>query len=71
MGFRTLLACGARQVLAPLWPVFVEVAVDVGLAALTALSVRRELDEMLAELHATPVSAADRVSRDAFVLWVS
>lgn len=66
-----LLACGARQVLAPLWPVFVEVAVDVGLAALTALSVRRELDEMLAELHATPVSAADRVSRDAFVLWVS
>lgn len=65
-----LLACGARHVLAPLWPVQVHVAGEVGAAALKALAQGRDL----AELIATPgreKSIADDISRVAFVLWMA
>lgn len=67
-----LLACGARQVLAPLWPVFVDTAVEVGAAALSAIADGRDLAEMLAALHSTSAtSPADEISRAGFVLWTS
>lgn len=67
-----LLACGARRVLAPLWPVFVDTAVEVGAAALSAIAEDHDLAAMLAALHATPsTSPDDEISRAGFVLWTS
>ncbi|MBA3546789.1 MAG: CHAT domain-containing protein [Nannocystis sp.] len=65
-----LLACGARYVLAPLWPVQVHVACEVGAAALRALAAGRDLAELLAA-PGRERSAADDISRVAFVLWMA
>ena len=67
-----LLACGARRVLAPLWPVFVDTAAEVGAAALTAIADGRDLAEMLVALNTASVtSQGDEISRAGFVLWTS
>lgn len=65
-----LLACGARQVLAPLWPVLSSVAYDVGAAALRAIAAGEDLATTLAG-PAEAKSLADDVSRAGFVLWVA
>ncbi|HRI07553.1 MAG TPA: CHAT domain-containing protein [Nannocystaceae bacterium] len=44
------LACGARRVIAPLWPVYVHAAVEVGTSLLRALETGRRPDEALAAL---------------------
>lgn len=66
-----LLACGARQVLAPLWPVLVDVAVDVGAAALRALATGKDLGELLTALHDPTLPIEDQISRAGFVLWTA
>lgn len=66
-----LLACGARQVLAPLWPVLVDVAVDVGAAALRALATGNDLGELLTALHDPTLPIEDQISRAGFVLWTA
>lgn len=58
-----LLACGAQRLLAPLWPVFSDVAVTVGGAVLRALERGTSPADVLAELvdQAAPMyRAADR-----------
>ena len=44
------LACGARRVVAPLWPVYVEAAKEIGAALLTALEGRQRIDEAVAAM---------------------
>jgi hypothetical protein len=47
-----LLASGARNVIAPLWPVLLDPAWKVGNAVLQALASQGELSEALKHLHA-------------------
>lgn len=72
-----LLACGAQRILAPLWPVFSDVAVTVGRAVLRALDCGASPADVLAELvdRARVAAQADRHawrrfhSLRAFTVW--
>ncbi|MFL5346644.1 MAG: CHAT domain-containing protein [Hyalangium sp.] len=79
-----LLACGARSVVAPLWPVRTGPAVAVGEAVLSALSTHADLSVALHQLRAPergsvlggPMGAAQREfeqswSLKAFVHWTA
>jgi hypothetical protein len=80
-----LIAAGARVVIAPLWPVRLDVAVTVAEAVLHGLAAGREPFEVLADLQvpeagtgvvlgpAPPMAVQNRISalqRLAFVSWV-
>jgi hypothetical protein len=72
-----LLACGAQRILAPLWPVFSDVAVTVGGAVLRALNRGMSPADVLAELvdQARVAAQADQHawrrfhSLRAFTVW--
>lgn len=74
-----LLACGARRILAPLWPVFSDVALTVGRAVLRALDRGTNPADVLAELvnQARFAAQTDRYawrrfhSLRAFTVWDS
>lgn len=82
----TLLAAGARCVVAPLWPVRIDVAAQVGRAVLAGLASGDEPWAVLAKLHSSadgegpslgrpppPLSerrATETVQRLSFVAWV-
>lgn len=66
-----LLSCGARRVIAPLWPVLVSPAIDVGEAMLVGLAVKQDPAQILAELSRATGELTDgpAVSTGAFVVW--
>jgi hypothetical protein len=66
-----LLACGARRLIAPLWPVVVNPAIDLGEAILVGLAASRDPTQILLDLARTAGELTDgaAVSTCAFVVW--
>jgi hypothetical protein len=66
-----LLACGARRLIAPLWPVVVDPAIDFGEAMLVGLAASRDPAQILLDLARTTGELTDgaAVSTAAFVVW--
>lgn len=69
----TLISAGARWVVAPLWPIYVSTALDVGRRIVRGLAHGEEPWETLARLCAEGSSAHDPtglVERESFIAWV-
>lgn len=66
-----LLACGARRLIAPLWPVLVDAAISLGEALLIGLAAGRDPAQVLRDLARTAGELTDgaTVSTCAFVVW--
>jgi len=66
-----LLACGARRLIAPLWPVLVNPAIDLGEAMLVGLAASRDPAQILLDLARTAgeLTSGTAVSTCAFVVW--
>jgi hypothetical protein len=66
-----LLACGARRLIAPLWPVLVDAAINLGETLLIDLAAGRDPAQILQELARTAGELTDgaAVSTCAFVVW--
>jgi tetratricopeptide (TPR) repeat protein len=66
-----LLACGARRLIAPLWPVLVDAAINLGEALLIGLAAGRDPAQVLLELVRGTGELTDgaAVSTCAFVVW--
>lgn len=65
-----LLSCGARRVIAPLWPVVVDPAIAVGEALLVGLVAKQDPARILADIgRIAELADGPTVSTSAFVVW--